>query len=135
MAKLPTQKYISREDLKEAPAWIERLLYPINSFMQSVAQALQKNLTFEENIACAVKEYRFQTPATYPTDMPFIRFSTDMKRKPRGLILLKVGLYAAEAEPTGEATVSWAESEGVVTITAISGLAASKDYIARFLVI
>ncbi len=39
--RLPSQKKILREDLKDAPAWVNGLIGPLNAFMESVYQALK----------------------------------------------------------------------------------------------
>ena len=47
MASLPPIRRISKEDLQEAPDWVEKLIYPINLFFDSVYRALNGRLTFE----------------------------------------------------------------------------------------
>jgi len=66
MAQLPNQKRILKEDLREAPSWIDKLLYPLNSFMESVYFALNRNLNFQENIASQIYEIEFTTASDYP---------------------------------------------------------------------
>ena len=56
MAKLPTNKRISREDVPEAPAWIEKLLQPINTYFDAIYNAMQGKTTFEENFQSQMKE-------------------------------------------------------------------------------
>lgn len=51
MARPPEVNGIRRDDIPEAPAWVEKLLRPLNLFVTQVGQALQGNLTVRENIA------------------------------------------------------------------------------------
>ena len=59
MAKLPPLKRIHKEDLKEAPGWIPKLLIPLNSFFQNVWQALDHGLTLQDNFDVKVVDVTF----------------------------------------------------------------------------
>ena len=65
MASLPPIKRISKEDLPDAPDWIEKVIYPVNLFFDSVYRALNGRLTSPENIVGQVKELNFQVISTY----------------------------------------------------------------------
>lgn len=77
MANLPKITRIRREDLPDAPGWIEKLLYPLNLFMEGVYQALNKNLTYAENLAAKVVEFEFTTPAAYGRPRVAARYTSD----------------------------------------------------------
>lgn len=70
--KLPAQRKILREDLKGAPEYVNGIIDPVNSFMESTYQALNKNLTLNENIASFVKEITYLVPfnASYKGIIP-----------------------------------------------------------------
>lgn len=70
MAKLPTSKKVLREDVKEAPSWIEVILSTMNSFFEDVYFALNKQITFRENISCQIKELEIETSSTYGPEIP-----------------------------------------------------------------
>jgi hypothetical protein len=59
--KLDVIKTIRIDDLKNAggeiPPWMDTLLGQINSFIEGVGRAIQGNLTFGDNLSCAVKTY------------------------------------------------------------------------------
>lgn len=141
MAKLPTQKRILREDIKEAPSWIEKLLYPINSFMELVYSALNKNITFEDNISSSQKTLTFLTLSTYSSATPKVEgfdpltFNHNLKYKPSTVILQQIvvseDLYEVITDPV---TIQWQEINGVIYITYITGLKDFKSYTVRFLV-
>lgn len=53
MAQLPKQKKIIPEDFPKEK-FMPQLLQPINEFFETVTSALNKNLTFKENIASEI---------------------------------------------------------------------------------
>jgi hypothetical protein len=65
MAFLPPVKRISKEDLPEAPSWVEKLIYPVNLFFDSVYRALNGRLTVPDNISGQIKEISFQVRSDY----------------------------------------------------------------------
>lgn len=70
MAKLPIQRRIMREDLKDAPSWIERLIGFINPFFEDIYYAMNKQITFRENIDCDILEIEFETSPDYDPGVP-----------------------------------------------------------------
>lgn len=132
--KLPSQKKILKEDLKEAPGWISGLIDPLNSFMESTYQALNRNLTFTENIASFVKEITYKTPATYPTGQEVVRFKNDLKTKPIGCMVMQVYEKTSYTPAPGPVYVPWIEDAGSIVISPITGLEADKTYLIRLLI-
>lgn len=61
MARLPTFKRFSREDFKGAGSWIDKLIEPLNEFMNSIVSALNSSLTFQANMNCEVRSFQVQT--------------------------------------------------------------------------
>lgn len=133
--RLPTQKKILREDLKGAPVWVGTLIDVINSFMESVYQALNKNITFNENISSFVKEIIYKTPSTYPSGVENIQFANTLKVKAQGLVLLQAYDKATYIPAEGPVYVPWVEDNGSIIVYPITGLDADKTYIIRLLVI
>lgn len=141
MAKLPNQKRITREDLREAPNWIVRLLTPLNSFMETVYYALNRDITYTENIACQIKEIDFTTQADYSTASPVVdgfpplQFTHTLKTKPIGVEKLQIIENGnADTVITEVVSLDWYSSNGVVYITYITGLKDSTEYTIRVLV-
>ena len=128
--KLPPISKIAREDLSEAPSWINGIITPVNIFMESVYQALNRSITDKENIACHIKELTYVTPSTYPT-MPNVEFTSDLKIKATGVQLLQIYEKSNYTPPSLAVYVPWVENDGKIVIYPITGLAASKVYILR----
>lgn len=134
MAKLPSIKVLSREDLKEAPEWIVKLITPLNSFMQSVYYALDKDITFSENIAAAVKEVKFVTRSDYTTapvktdGWDTLQIYNPLDTKPIGVYLIKIVDLTAYKIITEPVMVHWDYLDGYIKLTYITGLKDSNNY-------
>jgi hypothetical protein len=133
MAKLPVLKKILREDIKEAPGWVDRMLLPINSFFDTMFSALSRNLTFSENIACQIKEIEF----TYTGSWVDVTFAKTLKTKASGCWVIDLrdittDNYAAITAATG---FQWLEGDGEILIKQLPGLTASHKYRLKVIVI
>ncbi|MBA3754993.1 MAG: hypothetical protein H0X02_01620 [Nitrosomonas sp.] len=54
-------KRIAKENLSkrgEVPPWIDELLQPLNTFIETVTVALRNGLTFKDNFLCNVKQIK-----------------------------------------------------------------------------
>lgn len=131
--KLPTQKKVLLEDLKGAPAWIRPLVGVINSFMETVYQAMNKNITHAENIASQIREVTYKTPSTYPTGAEQITFNSSLKTKAIGCLIWQA-YDKATYIPVETKNPAWIEDNGVITISPITGLTADTTYTIRFIV-
>lgn len=134
MAKLPPQKRIVKEDLQEAPAWVSRLLDPINSFMESVYAALDRDLTVGENVSGETKTFQIKAGAA-ATDNTFT-FTTTSKRTPKHVIPSRVEKVASVYEPLGVAVgIDWRFDAGQIIIASIAGLTTGSTYNITLLVL
>lgn len=132
--KLPNQKKILREDLKDAPSYVNGIIVPVNSFMETTYQALNKNLTLQENIASFVKDITYTTPAGYPV-MDTITFQNQLKSKPIGVMVLQCYERDTYIPAPGPVYVPWVQGiSGDIVVYPVTGLAASKTYTLRVVV-
>lgn len=129
MSKLPQQKKIMMEDLKDAPSWIRGVIEPFNSFAETVYQTLNKSID-ENNTASQVKELTYITPSTYPT-MANVEFTSTLKTKAVGLEVMQVYEKSTYTPAAGPVYAPWIEDNGTIIIFPITGLVASKTYIVR----
>lgn len=132
--KLPTSKKILREDLKDAPPYVNGIIEPVNSFMETVYQALNKNITLNENIASFLKEISYTTPSTYPTGVQTVGFQNALRTRPIGVLLMQAYDKLSYTPPPGPVYIPWIEDDGTITIYPITGLAASKTYLIRLVI-
>lgn len=132
--QLPATKKILREDLKEAPSWISGIIEPVNSFMENIYQALNGNITFTQNINSFVKEITYKTTAAYPVTGQ-ISFTNDLKVRATGIFVMQAFDRSNYQPAPGPVYAPWVEDNGSLLINAITGLAASKIYTIRLLII
>lgn len=127
MAALPPIKRISKEDLREAPPWIDRLLTPLNLFFETVYAGLNRGITLEENLLCQIKTFQVKAGAAATNNTT--SFPLTMKRLPQGLILLKASLVSGNYAPIAAAVYVEFTCDGVtVSITSITGLSNGSTY-------
>lgn len=132
--RLPTIKKILREDLKDAPAWVQGIIDPFNSVAETLYQALNKNVTLGDNVACFIKEFVYTTPSTYPSGVEEFRFSSTLKTKAAGVMLMQAVDRSNYSPAIGPVYVPWVEVNGMIVLSTIQGLSASKSYDIRLLV-
>lgn len=132
--KLPATKRILREDLRDAPGWVNGIIGPVNSFMESVYQSLNHNISLTDNIASFVKEITYKTNSTYPTGMAQITFRNELKTKPIGVVVLQVYNRADYTPAPGPVYVPWVENVGDIVVSTITGLEADRNYMIRLAV-
>jgi hypothetical protein len=132
--KLPTQKKVLKEDVKGAGPWITPLLDTLNSFMEIIYQAMNRNITFRENIACQIKEITYKTPSTYPASVEQFRFISTLKTKATGVIAIQAYERSTYVPAEGPVYAPWVEDNGDIVLSTITGLEADKTYVIRLLV-
>lgn len=127
MAQLPSIKLINREDLgPDAPAWVDKLLYPINLFMQAVYQALNKQLT-DDNTKSQVRSFALIAGAAAADNV--YSFQTDYMTTPSEVVLQKVERAdATNVIFTAAPYVSWNYRNGTFNVLGIAGLTAGIRY-------
>ena len=123
-----------REDFKDAPEWITGLLTPLNSFMSSVYYALDKDITFQENISAAIKEIKFTTRSDYSSADPktdgwvIQQVYNPLRIKPSGVHIVRVIDLTAYSVVTDPVTLFWDYLDGYIKIKYVTGLADSNKY-------
>ena len=131
MAKLPVQKRLRREDLPDAPGWMDVVIDVINSFLESLYFALNKQITFTDNIACQIKQLSFLTNSTYSggilAGFTKIQFNHNLKTKPIGVEILQI-LPNSGTPIIKPVCLSWSQENGNVYINYITGLENSTTY-------
>ena len=134
MSKLPSIKKILKEDIKDSPAWMDPVLYVINRFMEEVYGALNKDITFQDNIAASIKTITFTTKSTYPV-FEVQKIANPNKTSPIGVVLLKAANQSNNQIIGNAIGVDWDFLEGNIRILNVSGLQPSIKYQLSFLVI
>ena len=125
--KLPPVNLLSKEDLgDDVPDWTDNLIYPINLFMTSVYNGLNRQIT-QENLKVQIKTFTIIGSST-PTNNTYA-FTTDYQITPEGVELYKI-------ERTDNASlifssapfVSWNYRNGTFNVLAITSLSDGVSY-------
>lgn len=132
--RLPIQKKISREDMKEAPSWVNAIIEPVNNFMNTVYLTLNRNVTYADNFGSFIKEIDYSTDASYPSNVPNVSFVNDLKVKATGIHVAQIYNKSDYTPPAGPVYIPWIEINGSIIIYPITGLAASTNYLLRLVV-
>lgn len=128
MANLPQPKQFVLEDFQGQKSWIDRLLYPLNTFMRGVYSALNKNLTFSENFKAEIRVITIKN-----TDLPY---TFSHKLSGRALTVFPVKAYWDTARNSGSPIhltsglniESEDNGKGQVVISRINGLPNNDNF-------
>lgn len=134
--RLPTAKKVLKEDLKDAPDWVNNLIQPINTFMENVYACLNKNVTLQDNIGSFIYTFTYKTPSTYPSDADQepLEFLNQLKTKPIGVVVLQAYEKTTYTPAQGPVYAPWIENNGSIILGVITGLAPDKSYFIRLAV-
>lgn len=129
--KLPPTRRITREQIPDAPDYVDTIIGPLNQFMENTYLAMNNQLVIGENVAGEIKEQTVRTDGTGA--IVAFTFVSSLKVQPRGLIILQAisstGDYVSTTNP------GWVGNGNVLTVSAIGGLSANSTYTIRMAVI
>ena len=140
MARLPILKRLQREDFPDAPEWMDKMMYVLNTFMEGSYNAMNRSLTIADNLQGELKEFTFTTKAAYngtAANWTALSWNRTIKAKPRACLLGQIAQLSVAGSTApipkytpieGDVCIDWAEANGVVTIGLVRGLAASTKY-------
>jgi hypothetical protein len=135
--KLPSYRRIFKTDYAEDyQELVEKLAVSINNGFDSLYDALNKKLTFGENISSTIAEI---TVTVEPSGAP-IKKGTQFKldgsqNNIQGLIVINCYEEKTGASPPGAPFISFIKNENNILINKISGLTPNVSYIIKVLTI
>lgn len=129
--RLPTQKRLLKEDLKDFPTGSVSMIDTINSFFENVYQCLNRNVTFQDNVASFIYTLTYTTPSTYPAGVEMVEFANQLKTKPIGVLVLQAYDKSNYVAAIGPVYIPWVEVNNSINVGTITGLEASKSYLVR----
>lgn len=135
--RLPSFKRLSREDMKEAPDWIQNLIFPLNSFMDTIYAVTSGQLTFGDNMMGQFRNLNFKTLATYTTHSwtPIV-FPNPLNKKVEGIMVVQASKVADNYQPIyNPVSVDWIQLNSNIQINYIAGLDNSSSYNVRILIL
>lgn len=136
MAKLPSTKRILKEDIPDAPGWTTRIIGPLNQLIESVYSALNKNITFRDNIDSQIKELDFQTPSDYSTKgFNKLQFQRLTRVRAEGVLVLQIFEKESNELVLEPVSIAWSEANNEIRVVYITGLKPDTKYRVSLLVI
>jgi hypothetical protein len=130
MAALPPFSRVRREDIPDAPKWIDKIIVPYNNALEAIYLAFNNGLA-TNNIRCVVRDYSLR-PEKMPIVVPW-----PYTESPVGVFILKARVR--DASVTGAAAVpyapDWTWGASGVTINALQGMTESEFYDIKVLVL
>jgi hypothetical protein len=128
MAKITSIKRFFTEDFpSDVRPWIsERLLVPLNQFIDQSIGALSGGLTFADNLKCKKYDIVIAASQTYP-----VKLQWALNERPSSV---NIAQFVAQDNSTPSAAVSvyWLFDAGQISVTLI-GLDAAKKYNVRLI--
>jgi hypothetical protein len=128
MAKITSIKRFFTEDFPaDVRPWIsERLLVPLNQFIDQSISALSGGLTFADNLKCKKYDIVIAASQTYP-----VKLQWALNERPSAV---NIAQFVAQDNSTPSAAVSvfWLFDAGQISVTLI-GLDAAKKYNVRLI--
>lgn len=128
MGRVPDLKRIAKEDYSpDDRDLIERLSFPINSHIEQVRSALNKNIDFE-NLAQELKTLTFTTGSD-GQPLNTLIFKSDLVNNVQGIMAVRVVITTDNTSFASQLPVfSWSQEGNLVTFSSIGGLAAETGY-------
>jgi hypothetical protein len=129
MARLPTIRRIRREDFdKKYYDLLDGLLYAINTFFESVVAALNRGLTFRENMQAQVQDLTVTAPVTDAS------FKRELALPCTGIMVVAVTNINNPGELLSTSPFAqFVNTDGGIRITNITGLTAGQKYRVRLI--
>lgn len=121
------KRYVVEEFPEAVRAWIDKLISPLNSFIEQVYQALSKNITLADNIKAKVYKTAITANQTYP-----IKLSYDLNERPTSVTIGQIHENPTEASPLPVHCMTWVYNNGTLEVTFI-GLNSAKAYSATII--
>jgi len=133
MAKLPQIKRLATEDFPDLEG-IEKLLQPLNEFMESIVLALNNQLTVGENLIGLEREITVRTDSGGdPLEVAAFAW-TLRQRVPVHAIVTRV-ITRSGVAPVAATGVTWSFDGNAVKINDIFGLSPSSEYLINLIIL
>lgn len=130
MGKIASFKRIITEDFESKDQnLISKLAFSINAFADDVANLVNKNLSFDDNLNITTKTITIAVNALgIPTSTTQLK--TGLLRGTTGSQVIKVvnKTLGSNAAPTATPFITYTENSGVITITNITNLTANIQF-------
>lgn len=134
MARLSNPTKIVKENIPtEFRKLAEGLGQPYNDFSEQVYNALNKNLTVDDNFNMQYKDIQLQVNSD-GTPLLVTQYQSNLKTKVRGMQVFRLqNLTNPTIYPTSAPFITFSENNKVITINHITGLSSGYVYLVTIL--
>ena len=119
---LPDSRRLNREDLQDAPAWVDPMLTVINAFMDSVYNIMNRNISLTQNLNIQIATINIETDSN--GDIKPIRLKTSIRGKVVGISTIRV----VSTDLTVSPTIYFTQNEDILLISNIASLNNNEKY-------
>lgn len=122
MSKLPPSQKLALEDFPEQAKWIDRLISPVNSFMERMTAVLNKGITINDNMAGSITTVELN--GTWP-----VKVAWTLTQRPATVLVGQV--YRTDGSSftlTSAVQVQWQFNQsGQLQIDGVTGITPSSS--------
>lgn len=127
---LPDTRRLNREDFQDAPNWIDPMLTVINTFMDSVYNIMNRNISLTQNLNIQIVAINVETDTN--SDIKPVKLKTTVRGRVAGVSVIRViTTDTSSISPF----VSFTQNENILTISNIASLNSNEKYKIILLVI
>lgn len=123
MAKIKLRRIVSEDFPQKYNDLLDKLLYPINSMIDSVSSALNNGLTIADNMSAQETVLTVSAPLTEP-----IFFKSSLRGPCRGIICIQAEIVGNGSPVTGQPFFTFENSGTQIKVTNITNLVAGTRY-------
>lgn len=137
MSKPPDFRRVIRDDIPNAPGWVDKVIGAYNLFLEQTYSLFNGNLTIGDNVTGKNAYVTFSTPSDYATGgFNTISFAWSNKKSIQNIIVGSI-VESTGAQIIDAVTVTgWTQTTtSNVNVTYITGLQPSKKYTVNLLVL
>ena len=134
MSRLPTFKRLITEDFEEEDRkLVTKIAYVLNTAFEDVFNALNKNLSIEDNLNLVKRDITVTVDASGVPISP-LTVKSNLATTCRGMIVIKaVNNTDPSVTPTGTPWITFSDNSGLISISKISNLQADNSYTLRLI--
>lgn len=137
MAKPPDFRRVLRDDIPDAPNWVDPIISAYNIFMEQSYSLFNGNLSITDNITGKIVTTTFTTPSDYLTGgFSTIKFTWTFPKSVETITVGKIEKYSGGVILNPVSVTGWSQpSANSVSVSYIAGLTANTKYTVKLLVL
>lgn len=120
---LPDVRRLNREDFQDAPQWLDPMLNTLNSFMDSVYNIFNRNVSLTDNLNIQLTTISVETDGS--GNITPVKIKTTVRGRVNGIVVIRA---VSDSGNSQAPFVDYIQSENIITISKIAGLNLSTKY-------